>query len=64
MVRTSRIVEQPEEVPSLPHLFGVEVGEPRGEDVEEEEEEEEEEEGDIGDPSSLTGSGSGRQTRT
>lgn len=57
-------MEQPEEVPSLPHLFGVEVGEPRGEDVEEEEEEEEEEEGDIGDPSSLTGSGSGRQTRT
>lgn len=61
MVRTSRIVEQPEEVPSLPHLFGVEAGEPRGEDVEEEEEEEE---GDIGDSSSLTGSGSGRQTRT
>lgn len=62
MVRTSRIVEQPEEVPLLPHLFGVEAGEPRGEDVEEEEEEEEE--GDIGDSSSLTGSGSGRQTRT
>lgn len=61
MVRTSRVVEQPEEVPSLPHLFGVEAGEPRGEDVEEEEEEEE---GDIGDSSSLTGSGSGRQTRT
>lgn len=55
-------MEQPEEVPSLPHLFGVEAGEPRGEDVEEEEEEEEE--GDIGDSSSLTGSGSGRQTRT
>lgn len=63
MVRTSRIVEQPEEVPSLSHLVGVEEGEQRREDVEEEEEEEEEE-GDIGDSSSLTGSGSGRQTRT